>query len=234
MTVLLTRAAQDNPRIAAKLAAQGIDCLTWPLARVVLLPDAVDIPDGTDALIFTSANAVKSLLAAGLVPALPAICVGERTAEMARTAGINDVVTAGGTAGDIITLVQGLPLRQLLYLRAETVSRDLKAGLALSGITVHERIVYRAEPGGPPDSEVAEALDEGRISVVTIWSRQNATLLVEHMRENTHWHMGRTDLVAISENAAKPLGMAGFRRILTASRPDADAMVETICAALRQ
>ena len=57
----------------------------------------------------------------------------------------------------LLALIGALPMRCLLYLRAEIVSRDLKADLASSGTVVNEQVVYQAEPGGPPDSQVAAA-----------------------------------------------------------------------------
>lgn len=232
--MLLTRPVKDNARIAGRLEDLGIHTLCWPLHRIVATEGPLEIPADADALVFTSANAVCAFSARSDVRALPAICVGRRTAGVARQMGFDDVTEAGGTVRALAARLAGGPHRRVFYPRGRVVSVNLADELAGADISLVEAVVYATEPGPGPESDILRALSDGTITVVTIWSRRNAQTLAQHLSNMPCVDLAGIDLVAISENAAVPLGTAGFRRIIPSTTPDADGMVATISAALRQ
>ena len=100
MRLIVVRPEPGNARTVARLRAGGGDVLAWPLFAAQ--PVAWDVPDPAahDALLVTSANAVR-LAGAGLarLAALPVIAVGAETAAVARAAGLRvAAVGAGGVA----------------------------------------------------------------------------------------------------------------------------------------
>ena len=234
MAVLLTRPAKDSARIAALLAEQGVSSLTWPLVEIVPVGGALEVPEGTEALLFTSAHAVRQFGELSPRRDLPALCVGATTAGAARDAGLSDVAEAAGTAEDLINLAMASGLDRFLYLRGRDVSVDLSAELGARGYSVTERVVYAADAATSVDARADAALKAGKIAAITVWSARQAAILAGFAETSTGWSLETVDLIAISTKAAAPLHNSGFRRILVASRPDAQAMIREIRAAVRQ
>jgi len=231
MAVLLTRPRADSARIAAALAPE-IPCLIWPLTEVHARP-AGDPAPGVEALLFTSANAVTAFAAGTARRDLPALCVGDRTAQVARAEGFVQVDSAEGTAEDLAALALASGHAHLLYLRGETVSVDLAGLLAARGRTVDEAVVYAMGPGGPPPPEVDAAARSGGIALVTVWSAASAAALAARLAD-LDWPTGVSDLLAISAKAAAPLAEAGFRLVQVAETPDAPSMLQAIRRAAGQ
>ncbi len=236
MRVLLTRPAEDSARIAERLAGSGVECLVWPLTRIVPLAGCIAVPAGTEALLFTSASAVRVFAAGSAARGLPVLAVGDRTAAMAREAGFGQVVSARGDARDLARLARATPHRRFLHPRGREAAGDLAGMLEAAGLSVAAPVIYAAEPAGPPPAEVSAAFAAGALDIVTIWSPRNAAILGDWLAGAApplRPPLGTTDLLGISENAVAPLRDAGFRRVVVADRPDAGAMVAWISAALR-
>lgn len=231
MPVLLTRPRQDSARFADLLALRGIASLSWPLTEFVSLADKADVPAGTEALIFTSGEAVRVFARLSQIRSLPVLCVADRTASLALDAGFAEVHSAGGTVQALSQLAGSLPWLRFHYLRGRETTTDLKT---LLGTAVTEQVLYGADPAGPPESVVETALIEGRISVVTLWSRRNSELFFDQLRRHPHWAISNAIAVGISQSALKPVLNADFRQIITADAPNGTSMLDAISAALRQ
>jgi uroporphyrinogen-III synthase len=230
--ILLTRPADENARIAGMLEPLGALCLAWPLTRIVPLVRGLEVPEGTDAILFTSANAVRAFAAASPVRRLPALCVGDRTAACARSEGFAEVRSAGGAAADLARLARESGHRHFLHPRGREAGE-----IALDGAPVGARVeavaVYAAEPAGAPPADVAQALAEGSIGLVTVWSPRHAAILRGWIAAAGP-PLGATRLLGISAAAVAPLHGAGFAEVLVAARPDASGMAERVGALLRQ
>lgn len=236
MKVLLTRPADDSARIAAALEAAGAECLVWPLTRIVPVADRIVVPPGTEALLFTSANAVRVFAAGCGDRGLPVFAVGDRTAATAREAGFGEVVSARGDARGLARLARATRFRRFLHPRGRDAAGDLAGALTAAGLSVEAPVIYAAEAAGPPPADVARAFAEGAVDLVTIWSPRHAGILRNWLATGAppiEAYLATTDLLGISEAAVEPLCGAGFRRIAVAGRPDAGAMLAWISAALR-
>ncbi len=232
--VLLTRPRADSERLAPGITALGAECLIWPLTEIVPTREAVALPSGTAALVFTSANGVAAF--AGLSPerGLPAFCVGDRTAQAAQVAGFTQVASAGGTVDDLAVLLGESATGAVFYPRGRDVAADLAGLAAARGIAVTEQVVYAAATGGPPPAQVVHALADGTIDIIAVFSRRAGTLLAGRFAEHPAWARAGTDVIAISKKASEPLVAAGFRHVFVADAPDAVAMLRAVSAALRQ
>ncbi len=232
MTVLLTRPYDDSVRVAERLT--GINTLIWPLMRIVPVGGPVIVPDDADAMLITSAHALRRVAEAAAPRDLSVYCVGTRTADIAKELGFSTVHNAEGTAADLAGLARKSGLMSFFYPRAEQISTDLKGLMADWGARVDDVIVYRAEATADVSEEVETAFEDRRISAVTVWSARQAEILVDFIARKPKWQLETADLIAISDRAATVLEKTGFRRILVASRPDANAMIQSISAAVRQ
>ncbi|WP_419809333.1 uroporphyrinogen-III synthase [Sphingomonas sp.] len=127
---LVLRPEPGNARTTARLTAAGVTVRSCPLFAVTPVAWQVPDPAAYDALLFTSANAVRQGGAglAGLT-GLPVIAVGEATAAAARDAGF--VVSLTGS-DDATAVIAAAPDR-LLHL----AGRDRRALTGIDAITVY-------------------------------------------------------------------------------------------------
>lgn len=237
MKVLLTRPVEDSARIAGVLEAEGAACLIWPLTRIVPVAGSIVVPPGTEALLFTSANAVRVFAAGCGERGLPVLAVGDRTAVTARKAGFGEVVSARGDARDLARLARATRYRRFLHPRGRDAAGDLAGALTAAGLSVEAPVIYAAEAAGPPPADVARAFADGAVDLATIWSPRHAGIQRDWLAAGAPpigASLATTDLLGISEAAVEPLRGAGFRRLAVADRPDAGAMIAWISAALRR
>jgi uroporphyrinogen-III synthase len=178
----------------------GLEAVACPLFRIEPVEWTVPEAKNYDALLLTSANAVRQA-GTGLerLKDLPAHAVGEATASAARDAGLKL-----GMVGDrdIIALLASLPSGiRLLHLAGED-HRDVRDR------RIHSKIVYRsaaiAEPPLPPLVGL----------VVAVHSPRAGARLGELATSR-----GRTAIAAISGAAADACG-GGWERIEVAELPD--------------
>ena len=101
MRLLVTRPESDNERTAVALRAKGHDVMLAPMLHIEAIADAdLGAPPWAGVLL-TSANGARALAAhvrRGKLLSLPVLAVGRASADVARTAGFADVVSAGGDA----------------------------------------------------------------------------------------------------------------------------------------
>lgn len=209
--LLLLRPEPGLTASSERATALGLDVVACPLFRVE--PLAWEAPDASryDALLLTSANAVRhGGMALANLKTLPVHAVGAATADAARDAGFR-VETVG--EGSVADLLANLPAEvNLLHLAGE----DHRA----PGDARVERIIaYRAaEVAQPPLPDLAGM-------VVAVHSPRAGRRLAELATERD-----RTSIAAISKAAADAIGQ-GWERIGVAERPD-DASLLALAAML--
>jgi uroporphyrinogen-III synthase len=190
----------------ARAKALGIDPILCPLFAVE--PLAWDSPDPAryDALLLTSANALRHGgpgLAA--LAALPVVAVGEATAEAARAAGF--AVTEVGTGGvdALLAALQDQP--RLLHLAGADHAK------AAASHRVHVVPIYCAVPiPAPPLPDLAGA-------VVAVHSARAGARLAELARDRS-----KTVIAAISATAAAACG-TGWAALEAADHPNDGALL---------
>jgi len=209
--VLLLRPEPGLSASAERARELGLEVLACPLFRVEAV--AWDVPDAAkyEALLLTSANAVRHG-GAGLdaLKALPAHAVGEATAAAARQAGYQVSSVGVRNAAEMIA---GLPpsLRLLHLCGKHHVPGD--------DPRIDRRIVYRSaeidDPRLPPLSG----------QVVAVHSARAGARLAELADER-----GGAAIAAISEAAAEAVG-SGWQRVEIAEQPT-DASLLALAAML--
>ncbi|HVF37602.1 MAG TPA: uroporphyrinogen-III synthase [Sphingomicrobium sp.] len=198
--LLLLRPEPGLSASAGRGREMGLEIICCPLFKVE--PTAWELPDPSayDALLLTSANAVRhGGPGLGLLTALPVHAVGEATAEAARQAGFR--VESIGT-GESAALLASLPASlRLLHLAGEHHQP------AKTSPHAETRIVYRsaeiADPGLPDPAGLVAAVHSPRAG------RRLAELVTGR---------GRTAIAAISTAAAAACGI-GWERVEAADQP---------------
>jgi uroporphyrinogen-III synthase len=194
-----------------RAAALGLDAAAMPLFEVEALAWEVPDPGEYDALLLTSANAVRHG-GAGLerLRGLPVHTVGEATAAAAREAGFE--VVSVGTSGVERLLGAMPPDARLLHLCGEQRTAT-QASQAITAVAV-----YRASELPPPS-------DMGQIegATVAIHSPRAGQRLAE-LAEVARIDRGMVRIAAISDAAATAAG-GGWEMCAAADAPDEAALL---------
>ena len=242
MAILVTRPHPDNEATAVALRARGHEVLLAPMLRFEALAGAEDLDGRYDAVIITSANALRaSDLAGHPLLAVPLYAVGEHSAEAARVAGFKTVLSAGGDANalrDVLAArakAKDLKKRaRLLYLAGADLSRDLAGDLGADGFDVTMRTTYRMVALATLPREVLDAFAAGGIEAVLHYSARTARAFLEAIRgagiEITALSLPQC---CISPSVAAILREAGATRVQAAAKPDENALFEALTRALR-
>jgi uroporphyrinogen-III synthase len=241
VAVLVTRPHPDNEATRAHLRARGFGALLAPMLRFEPLPFHDDHDAKYDAVILTSANALRAIdLAGSRLLRLPLFAVGAHTADAARAAGFADVIAARGDAGALRDLVfarvKAGKLRKaatLLYLAGADLSRDVAGELGERGLTVLSHTAYRMTPVTSLPPEVSEAFMANGITAVLHYSRRSAQAFLEAVRA------GGLEISAlalpqccISASVAAILHDAGAIKVMVAASADENALLDTLGRAL--
>lgn len=203
--LLLLRPEPGLSASAERARALGLDVLTCPLFRVEPVPWQAPDPAAFDALLLTSANAVRHG-GAGLdrLRALPVQAVGAATAAAAQDVGFR--VEAIGE-GDVIDLLARLPASlRLLHLAGEN-HRDP------SDPRIERRIVYRSAAIAEPNLPPLQGL------VVAVHSPRAGQRLAELARDRSS-----TTIAVISQAAAEACG-TGWERVEVADLPNDNSLL---------
>lgn len=207
--LLMTRPGDDSERTAARI---GADVIVAPILQIVPVDHDGAALAQVPGLVFTSAHAVAS---AGPGRGRPAICVGERTGQVARDAGFA-VIQGAGTADSLVPLIAASPVPLV-----HPHGRHLAQRLAVPGV-----VVYDQRPQ-PLTARARAALMGARPVVVPVYSPRSARLLAG-MAAGARAPLW---LVAISDAAAAAWTAPAARRAV-ADQPSGRAMDAAIRAML--
>ncbi|MDO6669544.1 uroporphyrinogen-III synthase [Paracoccus sp. 1_MG-2023] len=206
-TLLLTRPEADARRFLASMG--DWPAVISPVMRIEPVDhDAARLHDAPG-LVFTSGHAVA---AAGPGRGRPAICVGGRTAEVARAAGF-DVTEGEGRAESLMPLIRAADVA-LIHPHGRHVARRLP----VPGVVVYDQVAQ-------PLNDAAHALLAGDGAVILpVFSPRSADLLSQAVAgaRAPLWVIALSDAVqnafraraARVETACHPTGQAMRRAIL--------------------
>lgn len=205
--VLVLRPEPGAAATIKRARACGLEAVAVPLFEIE--PVAWDVPEasGFDALLLTSANAVRCA-GDGIMAmrGLPVHAVGEATAEAARGAGF-DIASAGDSGVERL-LASIDPELKLLHLCGEDRRKPAEVRQAITPIAV-----YRAR-----DVDAPELGDCGG-GVALVHSPRAGERLAELIKDR-----GSITVVAISAAAAEAAG-DGWAAVETAERPTDEALL---------
>jgi len=206
--VLVLRPEPGASATVARARSLGLDAVSIPLFEVEPVAWTAPDPVGFDALLLTSANAVRHGGAAlEAFRALPVHAVGEATAEAARAA---DFTVAGsGTAGVDALLDSLTPELRLLHLCGEDRRTPTDAPQTITAVPIYCSRAIDPPPG----------LERAVGAVVLVHSPRAGQRFAELVEDR-----GTVAIAAISATAAEAAG-AGWSEIGIASEPSDDALL---------
>lgn len=214
-TVVILRPQPGADATAARARDLGLSPVLCPLFAIEPLPWMPPEPAAFDALLLTSANAVRHagpMLAAYL--GLPVFAVGEATARAAKEEGFAIVHAAGPDAQAAARTIARAGHRAALHLRGEDARPFAPGDLAITAI-----VTYRAAPRGD-EAGLAAALRPG--SVALVHSPRAGARLAELVSTESRQDIA---LVAISPTALEGCGSGWMEKHAAAVPEDAVMLV---------
>lgn len=211
---MILRPEPGNSQSVARAKAKGLNAFGYPLFAI----EAVDWtgPPASDfnALLLTSANAVRGLDA---YCRLPVYAVGAATAEAARSAGL--IVAKEGTNG-VDAFLASLEPQKMFHPHGEDTTPT-----APNGHEITQAITYRSR-AVEPATPTWDALDEAPIVLL---HSQRAIMHFAALTGQQGIDRSRISLVAISQAVANLAG-SGWEAVALAAFPRDDAMIDAALA----
>lgn len=225
--MLVTRPTPEASETAARLSALDIEAVVEPLLIAETLMTTLPQAEGFAALAVTSGNALRALHERGELPRflrLPVYAVGDRTAELAKSFGFAEVVSAHGNVQDLVRLLARAGIDgPVLYPAARQQAGDLAKALAPHGVMVISAAVYAMRPASRLSDTTLGELGSGTISAALFYSRRTAETFVAltgGLRDKA-----KLGMLCLSESVAAPLLAAHFVRVGLADHPSEEAMM---------
>jgi len=194
--------------------------MALPLFEIVALPWSPPDPEAFDALILTSANAVRT---AGAVlsrfAGLPVYAVGAATARAAVDAGMTVAVTGSDDGNALVATAAQAGVVRALHLGGRE-TRVVAAGIVAASIPV-----YASDP--VPVGRPALAAIVGATALVhSPRAAERLGALIDHYAIDR----GMVALAALSPSVADAAG-PGWSRLAVAARPSDAALIDAAVAA---
>jgi uroporphyrinogen III methyltransferase/synthase len=248
--VLVTRAADQSGEMVSALREHGAEAVVVPMIRLAAPADfsGVDAALGRlasyDALLFTSANAVRFLAvraeeigSSALEDAPPTACVGPITAEAARRAGYSVVLVPSDRrdAGGLLEAVSkhwSPRGRRFLLPQAEEARPELAEGLRERGASVDEVTVYRTVAAEVDADALREQLCGRRLDAITFTSPSTAEHFAALMNDESRKAAADCTVAAIGPVTADALRRLGLAPDWVPDEPTVRALVEGLAVHL--
>ena len=173
MRIAVTRPAEDAAPFAAALRNLGVEPVLEPLMVIENIGGVILNLASYQALLITSANGVRAMIACTTERNIRVFAVGDASAQAARKAGFQNVESAAGNVETLAQLVAdhltpaGGPL---LHVAGTRVAGDLAGQLGQEGFEVRREVLYRAQFAEHLSSEFVQELEAGNIDVITFTS----------------------------------------------------------------
>jgi len=220
MKLLIIRPQPGNDASAKRAREAGFEAVQFPFFEVQPRLWSAPDPSGYDALLITSANAIRHAGAQlDVLRHLPVHAVGVRSGEKARQAGLGVQSEGTGDAAQALQVAADAGHHRLLWLAGE----DHQQLVPSVGMTVDQRVVYASIPL-KPDNAMAEAVRSG--DVIALHSARAARRLAALVDQ---WQIPRTSIViaCFSKAIAEAAG-SGWRAVVIADRPVDSALLSAV------
>ncbi len=234
-TLLLTRPKAQSRTLAQNIETEFSDKATCLISPMMEITPLGDLPDTSkfQAVLFTSVNGVQAFADLGGT-AQKCYCVGTRTMQVAKAAGL-DAVSANGAAAELVALVvkdlnpEGGPI---LHVRGEHTTGDIAEKLTAQGFTVKQAVLYTQQTCDLTDA-ARQALKRGDVEGVPLYSPLTARRFAEILAKNPNWPTQNLTALCISQNVASELENLTLRHVEIAAKPNGAEMLALIGRFLR-
>jgi uroporphyrinogen-III synthase len=231
MRFLVTRPRDDAEAFAQTLRARGHVAIVAPVMELRVMTAAPIALEGVQAVLVTSANGVRALAAGTKRRDVTLYAVGPQTAEAARDAGL-----LSSSAPKVILRLWSRRLAswtrpgKRCYTQPGRRRQDVKAaGPQARGFKIETAVLYEAVPVAKLPAETEEALRDGTVDGVFLFSPRSARIFAA-LAGDAGLAAQCAKLIAccISAATAEALNPLSFARVVVAGSPNQDAMLNLV------
>lgn len=218
MHILLTRPLEDSLPMIKRFKDLGHDVSHLPLLKIekASVNKEYNIKD-YNALILTSANALKFLNIEEIDKSKICFAVGHATEKKLLSLGFQNIVTAEGSVDTLMEIIQNnfeTSEGKILYLSGETVSFELDNTLKKRGYNIDRIITYRVTHNVSNDLNFLSELKNKIPDMVFIYSENSAKSFLTFIKSSgldEYWL--NTNLMCIGEKASSVLNEIKWKKI---------------------
>lgn len=231
-TIVICRPKDDSAELVAVVTAKGFQPLVEPVLGIEYVP--ADFPGITpnEVLVFTSANGVKAFARGADLRGNTVYTVGRNTADEAQRVGFTNVKTAAGTVDDLVDILLKEYVStkdDILYVRGEEISKDLKRALLKGGITIRELTAYRSVPANNLSLDLLRALDTKEVAALLFFSAKGGGVFADLIEQYGRAHTTRTTkALCISGAVLQSVSVLPFGGSFVADTPDRYGMIKLL------
>ncbi len=234
MRLLITRPEPDASKLADVLRGLGHYTYIEPLMQLEFREIEISLKN-VQGLIFTSRNALRWVARkANLkeMAELPAFVVGPATASLAKSLGFRRVFEGGGTAKDLLNVINAhaqVSNDRLLHISGKDVASDMLPWLEAFGLNAERVVVYDSVSADTISSGNLERIKNGEIDAVLLMSPKTGEVWSKLLK--TNWYLisdGIPAAFCISEATAEPFKNMENVSIRVARKPNIEELLALI------
>ena len=218
MNILITRPLIDSEDLMGKLFSLRHKIIHIPTLKIsVIKIESVNI-NHYDALIFTSANAIRNLDVSSEGKKKLCFCVGSITEKIARQLGYHNTLSAGGTVNALKNLIINSKeindKSKIAYFCGDNIIYDLDLELKREGYIIDKFINYKSEKITDLNDKNKEIITTHSPDIIFIYSLRSAESFIEIVRNHSLYPlMTGSKVMCISEKVASVFKSLGWKKV---------------------
>jgi uroporphyrinogen-III synthase len=179
--------------------------------------ESVDLNE-YDAIIFTSANAIRNLEVINEEKSKLCFCVGSITEKIARQSGYLNTLSAGGTVNALKNLIinsnQINEKSRLAYFCGDNVAYDLDLELKREGLKIRKIINYKSEKITDLNDQNKKIIASHSPDIIFVYSLRSGESFIEITRNHSLYPlMTGSKVMCISDKIASLFKSDGWKKV---------------------
>ena len=232
MHIVITRPKEDSLHLIENLIKLGHAVTHLPVIKIEKLETKRINLINYQAVIFTSANAIKFMNIEKFNSKIKCFCVGNTTESVAKQVGFINTYSSEGTVDSLIELIVRTldnKSKKLLYLSSEFISRDLDKDLVEAGYPVDRISNYTSLPVEEIDKKTINLFEKNPPDVIFVYSSKSAknlfNLINKYSLLNVVTH---SNLMCISEKVLLVLKQFKWKKVFVFSPGEEELLLSKI------
>ena len=179
--------------------------------------ESVDLNE-YDAIIFTSANAIRNLEVINEEKSKLCFCVGSITEKIARQSGYHNTISAGGTVNALKNLIinsnQINEKSKIAYFCGDNVAYDLDLELKKEGLKISKIINYTSEKITDLNDQNKKIIASHSPDIIFVYSLRSGESFIEITRNHSLYPlMTGSKVMCISDKIASLFKSDGWKKV---------------------
>jgi uroporphyrinogen-III synthase len=218
MNILITRPLIDAEDLMGKFFSLGHKIIHIPTLKISSVKaEPIDMSQ-YNALIFTSANAIRNLKVTKDDKSKLCFCVGSITEKIARMAGYNNTISAGGTVNALKNLIvssnQINAKSKIAYFCGDNISYDLDLELKREGLKTSKIINYTSEKITDLNEDNKKIISSHPPDIIFVYSARSAVSFVEIVKKYSLYPlMTGSKVMCISKKVADIFTINNWKKV---------------------